>query len=402
MDDFLTKIYHEELEKNASSQQAELFQALGVTDLEDLLGLKKVAVSGPVLPDLSPAMKKSIEARETKGKDAEKRIASANSKTETQPERNIEPLTPGQSVPERNFVQPGRSTPENTLVVKQAAVQWADQMGRNLAHAASEGRLPFVKEAGDLSQSQRNALPSKSFAVPESKAKKLGVAGEIQGEAKGKYPIPDEAHARNALARVAQHGTPGEREAVKAKVHAKFPGIGEGEEKDSAAMCKAAAVQRGIKLASQLPVELFPAVISATARGLNKLASEKHVTPESWWAGQKGISRSMRAPGSTGIGKALADPQLVGNRVLHGLKHGLVGAGIGAGGGAAIGAGVGGKKKALLGALLGMGIGGLSGQTHGMYKADKEWLAKKGITPTMLGLGRGKFTPEAAKKYLKD
>jgi hypothetical protein len=37
---------------------------------------------------------------------------------------------------------------------------------------------------------------------------------------------PDESHARNALARVAQHGSSAEKAAVRAKVKAKFPNIG--------------------------------------------------------------------------------------------------------------------------------------------------------------------------------
>ena len=63
----------------------------------------------------------------------------------------------------------------------------------------------------DLSNTKnRKKLSKKSFALP----------------GKRKYPIPDKAHARNALARVAQHGTKGEQKKVKAAVHKKFPGIG--------------------------------------------------------------------------------------------------------------------------------------------------------------------------------
>jgi hypothetical protein len=40
-----------------------------------------------------------------------------------------------------------------------------------------------------------------------------------------KYPIHDLAHARNALARVAAHGTPSEKATVKRKVYAKYPGL---------------------------------------------------------------------------------------------------------------------------------------------------------------------------------
>lgn len=42
-----------------------------------------------------------------------------------------------------------------------------------------------------------------------------------------RYPIHDKAHARNALARVAQHGTAAEKKTVRAAVHSKFPGIGD-------------------------------------------------------------------------------------------------------------------------------------------------------------------------------
>lgn len=64
--------------------------------------------------------------------------------------------------------------------------------------------------AKDLSTKDRTKLSKKSFALP----------------GKRKYPIPDKAHARNALARVAQHGTPVEQRNVKAAVHKRFPSIG--------------------------------------------------------------------------------------------------------------------------------------------------------------------------------
>lgn len=60
-----------------------------------------------------------------------------------------------------------------------------------------------------LTTRQRKNLPKKDFALPGSR-----------------YPINDPNHARNALARVAQHGSPEERARVRAKVHAKYPGIG--------------------------------------------------------------------------------------------------------------------------------------------------------------------------------
>ena len=61
-----------------------------------------------------------------------------------------------------------------------------------------------------LTYQQRQDLPKKSFAEPGKRA----------------YPIPDLAHARNALARVSQFGSPEEKAKVRAAVHKKFPGMG--------------------------------------------------------------------------------------------------------------------------------------------------------------------------------
>lgn len=71
-----------------------------------------------------------------------------------------------------------------------------------------------------LTTKKRNALPSKDFALP-------GKGKGPKGKGAGSYPIPNESDARNALARVSQHGTPSEKATVRAKVHAKFPGIGQ-------------------------------------------------------------------------------------------------------------------------------------------------------------------------------
>ena len=71
-----------------------------------------------------------------------------------------------------------------------------------------------------LTAKQRQRLPKSDFALP-------GRGEGKKGAGAGSYPIPDKAHARNALARVSQHGTPAEKAKVRAKVHSKFPAIGE-------------------------------------------------------------------------------------------------------------------------------------------------------------------------------
>jgi hypothetical protein len=79
---------------------------------------------------------------------------------------------------------------------------------------------PNYKAGGVLSAKQRQALPSSSFALP-------GKGKGPKGAGAGSYPIPDKSHARNALARVSQHGSPAEKATVRAKVKSKFPDIGQ-------------------------------------------------------------------------------------------------------------------------------------------------------------------------------
>jgi hypothetical protein len=62
-----------------------------------------------------------------------------------------------------------------------------------------------------LTTKQRKALPASSFAGPDRS-----------------YPVNDPAHARNALSRVSQFGSPALKAKVRAKVKKKYPGIGAG------------------------------------------------------------------------------------------------------------------------------------------------------------------------------
>lgn len=80
-------------------------------------------------------------------------------------------------------------------------------------------RMKVHKEKGHLTAAGRRALPSKDFALP-------GQGKGPEGKGSGSYPIPDASHARNALARVAQHGSSEEKAEVRRKVHEKFPNIG--------------------------------------------------------------------------------------------------------------------------------------------------------------------------------
>lgn len=60
-----------------------------------------------------------------------------------------------------------------------------------------------------LTTKQRDRLSDSKFGLPEKRA----------------YPIQDEAHARNALARAAQDATPAEQAEIRRRVHALYPAI---------------------------------------------------------------------------------------------------------------------------------------------------------------------------------
>lgn len=72
-----------------------------------------------------------------------------------------------------------------------------------------------------ITSRQRQALPKADFALP---GKGTGKAGKGPGS----YPIDTAARARNALARGAQHASPGQLKTIKAKVKAKYPSIDTG------------------------------------------------------------------------------------------------------------------------------------------------------------------------------
>lgn len=61
----------------------------------------------------------------------------------------------------------------------------------------------------ELTAERRKRLRDKSFALPKTR----------------QYPIHDKSHARNALSRVAQHGTREQQGTVLAAVYRKYPSL---------------------------------------------------------------------------------------------------------------------------------------------------------------------------------
>jgi glycerol-3-phosphate dehydrogenase len=72
-----------------------------------------------------------------------------------------------------------------------------------------DGSRDAAREVAKLTAKARKKIKPKNFALPKKKA----------------YPIQDKSHARNALARVSQHGTPAQKKKVRAAVKKKYPSI---------------------------------------------------------------------------------------------------------------------------------------------------------------------------------
>lgn len=94
----------------------------------------------------------------------------------------------------------------------------ADKIDGSIKAKMGKSEEPMEKNV--LDANARKHIKPKNFAGPDKS-----------------YPIENAAHARNALSRVATNGSSEEKAEVRAKVHAKYPGIGksdaEGENPDA-------------------------------------------------------------------------------------------------------------------------------------------------------------------------
>jgi len=79
-----------------------------------------------------------------------------------------------------------------------------------MATKSNRSKLSAATNARRNTKAGRKAMPASDFGLPGQK----------------KYRIDDPAHARNALGRVAQNGTPAQQAQVRAAVTRKYPSIG--------------------------------------------------------------------------------------------------------------------------------------------------------------------------------
>jgi len=100
--------------------------------------------------------------------------------------------------------------PSDTATSDKAGPVYTGDWNRDDDDPPTRGGGSYAR-GGRLTAKTRKALPSKDFALPGRR-----------------YPVEDKSHARNALARVAQHGSPAEKATVRRKVASKYPGIKQG------------------------------------------------------------------------------------------------------------------------------------------------------------------------------
>lgn len=116
-----------------------------------------------------------------------------------------------------------------------------------------------------LTSKKRKSLPSSSFVFPKER----------------KYPIHDISHARNALSRVAQHGTPEEKKKVKAAVQKRYPSIQIDESVDRSALAKVAQALASGHLGKKIqPYDLWLAMGKRRRVPQEVIKSRSGMTPE--------------------------------------------------------------------------------------------------------------------------
>lgn len=236
--------------------------------------------------------------------------------------------------------------------------------------------------SGTLSESDRDRIKAKNFAIPKQ----------------DKYPIHDADHARNALTRVAQHGTPEEQKRVRAAVAKKWPGIEQESEKESYLIRtdmldnpedplhtppterKRAKKAGGDMIAyfQEHPEKLKAKQAREKRAALEKLAAELYEDFEYMTEDEKiaALTQLVRSVAKSPVAKKVERAIVGGGRRAEGLARGL------AGGAKATKATA--KAAPAAGAAAGGGL--LSGKN----------IAKAGILGTMgLGLYAGKKTVDA-------
>ena len=291
MDTFLTGLYHEEMEKGASSQMGEFMDSLPAGDLEQYLGLDKLAVGGssnPPLPDSAQGAELDAKQKAVNENCCKEHLSSIPKRSD-----GADPSVSFQS----EGKQPTESPDEAKQVSKQA-MACADYVGRMFAKTAGGGM-----EKDD------------AFTSPEAKAKARLMSATM------KIGKGESAAVRKAsLSRAGQMK------------------ISEGDDMETLAAARAEIAARALRSTSGAPQHIKMAAAALAGRQIAKLAAK----PD-WY--DRGIQARQSRTESKGLQGAVggAGGGFLGQSIAKGLGHStkgrLLGGAIGALGGVGLGLG---------------------------------------------------------------
>lgn len=149
MDDFLTKMYEEEMEKTSAAELDTFMDSLSREELEGLLGFEgidftKVAVAGPV----DPPMPDSLPGNELDAQMKTVEEIAAKSRTDTPPTRQQEAEPTAVS----------HQGPGKVPTTKEAMV-WADSVGRMFAKQAAAAEPDWYDRQVQAAQAAQESRP---------------------------------------------------------------------------------------------------------------------------------------------------------------------------------------------------------------------------------------------------
>lgn len=176
MDDFLTNLFHEDLEKNASVQAGEMMDNVPLSELEEYLGINKTAVAGPAAPPLpDPAQGAELNAKQKAVSDYvnKERLSSIADRSDG---ADVHVSFQGEGTK-----QPEEHTDEALQVSKQA-MAYADHVGRVLAKTAAAAMAP---PPGGVQQTHRTGFVPVGSGMGAVKGGVLGAMGGMPGSTVG-------------------------------------------------------------------------------------------------------------------------------------------------------------------------------------------------------------------------
>lgn len=261
MDDFLTKIYQDEMSKTASIARQEVTDQLGADELEEILGLQKVAVAGPTEAEMPESLPNNeLEAQQKAKAEYVRREHEGASKpaskeqTDAQSSNNYQ----GQS-------KVAHADRVGRMMAKVAGYKQTD----NTQHHYETGMTPLSPLTGAIKGGTTAALLSAlgggaaGGAVGGPRfAAKSALLGALGGGALG-------AGSGATLSALKRHQVKSDRRQI-AKMNKEKNSMGDMEGMEVTAEAKAKIAARLLRITQGAPEEVKTAAIRVAAREMVK------------------------------------------------------------------------------------------------------------------------------------